>query len=161
MLVIIRLATLHYNTEATVSRRRVEDAHGLKLPVSTRNIQQKRFGMFVLGENGIMDRGILSMFEMDSMDIAQFRAQLRIRSTSLPTKPGTADPCKSGWNIWPSNSVTFVPGNTAFEGLVKTWSGEAKPVEALSCYSPKGSWLHVEIWGLGSNCLVKVYTDWN
>ena len=137
-----------------VSGKRVEDAHGLKLPASARNFQQRRVGR-------LFDHGILSLFEMDENEVQQFVVQLKIKSRSPPAKAGVGNPCLNGWNVWPENSATFVPGNEALEGLKATWTGEARPVEMLSCGAPKGDWLHVEIWSVGEQALIKVYTDWN
>lgn len=137
-----------------ISKEKVEQAHSLQLPVSARDLQQKRMG-------GIADRGILSLFEIDQDDVQQFVAQLEIRSRNLPAKTGYGNPCVNGWNVWPTNSPTFVPGNKEFEGLKPTWTGQATPIEMLSCRSPKGDWLHVEIWSVDEHALIKLYTDWN
>src|SRR2546425_6695328 len=85
-----------------VSGKRVEDAHGLKLPASARNFQQRRVGR-------LFDHGILSLFEMDENEVQQFVVQLKIKSRSPPAKAGVGNPCLNGWNVWPENSATFVP----------------------------------------------------
>lgn len=137
-----------------VSRRSVEDAHGVELPQSARNCQQRRVG-------GFFDHGILSLFEIDQDDVRKLVARLKIRSRNAPVKTGAGDPCVNGWNVWPHNTATFVPGNKELEGLKATWTNEAKPIEMLSCSSPKGDWLHVEIWSVGDHAVIKLYTDWN
>ena len=137
-----------------VSKSSVEDAHGLKLPQSARNFQQRRVG-------GFLDHGILSLIEIDQDQVQQFVAQLKIKSRNGPAKTDVGDPCINGWNVWPEKSATFVPGNKSLAGLKPTWPGEAKPIEMLSCSSPKGDWLHVEIWSVGEHALIKLYTDWN
>lgn len=144
-----------------VSKRNVEDAHGLKLPPSARNHQHRRGGKLMLGNKGYFDRGILSLFEIESNAVREFTAQLRIKSRTAPVVAGIGDPCQNGWNVWPTDAPTFVPGDEALRGLQRTWLGDAKPIEMLSCDSPKGSWLHVEIWSTGDRCLIKLYTDWN
>jgi len=131
----------------------VAKTHGLALPRSARNFQH-------LTSGGFFDRGALAMFEIDAKDRASFLSQLKVNSRAAPTAV-MGDPCLNGWNVWPRNSRTFVPGNASFDRLRKTWSGEAKPIEMLSCASPVGDWLHVEIWAVGETNLVKVYTDWN
>lgn len=108
-----------------------------------------------------MDHGVLSLFEVPGDELRQFISQLKIKSRNGPKNPRPGNPCQNGWNVWPEGSATFVPANRSLEGLVQTWPGEAKPVEMLSCDSPKGDWLHVEIWLAGRLALVKLYTDWN
>ncbi len=137
-----------------VSNSSVESAQGLKLPPSARNCQERRVGRFV-------DHGILSLFELDQTEVQKFVAQLKIKSRNPPAKTGTGDPCLNGWNVWPENAATFVPGNKELGGLKRTWTTEATPIEMLSCSSPKGDWLHVEIWSVGDHALIKLYTDWN
>jgi len=100
------------------------------------------------------------MFEISAADLPTFVSQLKINSRTAPVVTA-GDPCINGWNVWPQNSRTFVPGNAAFSHLRKTWTGDAKPVEMLSCASPAGDWLHVEIWTVGQTNVIKVYTDWN
>ena len=138
----------------TVTGKDVQEAHGLIIPSSARNFQQVRTG-------GSMDHCILSLFEINSNDVQTFISQLKVRSRNSPAKPGVGDPCVNGWNVWPANTSTFVPGNEELDVLKATWTGEAKPIEMLSCSSPKGDWLHVEIWSVGDHSLVKLYTDWN
>jgi hypothetical protein len=136
------------------TRAAVEEAHGLKLPSSARKFQQRRAG-------GFLDHGILSLFELDKSEVQQFVAQLKIKSRASPTTAGPGNPCVNGWNVWPKYSPTFVPGNEELAGMKTTWSGQATPTEMLSCHSPKGDWLHVEIWSVEDHSLIKVYTDWN
>jgi hypothetical protein len=59
------------------------------------------------------------------------------------------------------NTLNHGPGNSDLDGLKRTWSGEAHPLEMLSCASAKGDWLHVEIWAVDDHALLKIYTDWN
>jgi hypothetical protein len=134
----------------------VERCHGIKLPTSARNIQHK-----TSGGRGFLDRGALSLFEVDQEDVQSLVAQLSIKSRNPPARGGLGDPRQNGWNVWPERSATFVPGNTAFGGLRTTWQGVATPIEMLSCNSSKGDWLHVEIWSVERHTLVKIYTDWN
>jgi hypothetical protein len=101
------------------------------------------------------------MFEMSTNDLTAFIAQLRIKSRTTPVK-AAGDPKVNGYNVWPTGAQTFVPGNCKYGGFRCTWQGEATPVEMLSCSSPTGDWLHVELWRLeGEAMLVKMYTDWN
>jgi hypothetical protein len=134
--------------------RDVESAHGLKLPASSRNFQHKRSG-------GMLDHGVLSLFEIDQGDVKGFESQLNVRSRDKPTLAGPGNPCINGWNVWPQTASTFVPGNREFDVLKPTWVGPAKPVEMLSCSSTKGDWLHVEIWSADRSVIVKLYTDSN
>jgi len=139
--------------QSNVSRRSIENTHGVKIPHSVRNIQQLRDGWF-------LDRGILSMFEIDENKVEEFVGQLRVKSRNKPTT-NAGDPRRNGWNVWPTNSATWVHGSRGLEGLKTTWHGEAKPIEMLSCESSMGDWLHVEIWSVGDHALVKMYTNWN
>ena len=153
-LVMLSCVRDHENYSPSISRSQVEDAHGIKLPPSARNFQQRQVG-------GFPDHGVLSLFEIDQNELQQFTAQLKIKSRNSPAKVGPGNPCLNGWNVWPENSITFVPGNKELDGLRPTWTEEAKPVEMFSCSSPKGDWLHVEIWSIGNHVLIKLYTDWN
>ena len=91
----------------------------------------------------------------------EFIAQLRIKSRTAPVQ-ALGDPTVNGYNVWPKGVATFVPGDPLYCGFQRTWSGEAAPMEMLSCSSPTGDWLHVELWRLeGEAMLVKMYTDWN
>ena len=137
-----------------VDKTSIERAHCLRLPPSSHNTQQKCLGR-------VFDHGILSMFECDQSEIKDFLGQLKVCSRSGPVTTGTADPRRNGWNVWPKTSKTFVPGNRGLDGLVQTWSGEAKPIEMLSCVSTTGDWLHVELWSVSNHFLIKLYTDWN
>ena len=107
----------------------------------------------------MFDRGILSFVELDTIELKGFVSSLKINARSRPTNSSAADPTVNGFNVWPKNSTTFVPGNVGKSK--RTWAGEATPVEMLSCASQKGDWLHVEIWAIGEETLVKLYTDWN
>jgi hypothetical protein len=138
----------------TVTKKVVEDAHGVTLPGSSRNFQQKKSGIF-------LDRGILSLFEMNTNDLQEFTSHLNIKARNLPVKNGPGDPGVNGWNVWPQDTPTFVPADEGLKGLKKTWEGEAKPVQMLSCGSPKGDFLHIEIWSVTNGLLIKMYTDWN
>ena len=140
--------------DSLVTRDSVERAHGLKLPRSARDFQLRQWG-------GLLDKGILSVFEIDKNDVSIFTGQLAIKSRNFPAKRGPGDPTVNGWNVWPDNSDTFVHAHSSLTGIKRTWSGEAVPIEMLSCSSPKGDWLHVEIWFTDAEVIVKMYTDWN
>jgi len=149
---ILTAAVTSCSENFEVDRSTVEAAHGLKLPKSASNLQQRSFG-------ALADRGIASFVEIDQGEIAEFTKQLKVRSRSKPVKPGPGDPCINGYNVWPQGSPTFVPGNIG--KLKRTWEKETVPIEMLSCDSSKGDWLHVEIWSVGNRALLKLYTDWN
>ena len=101
------------------------------------------------------------MLEIDRKDIAAFVAQLKITERRKPSKE-QGDPTENGWNVWPQDAKTFVPGNKVYSGFKKTWNGVPVPEEMLSCQSTAGDWLHVEVWGLPEGkVLLKVFTDWN
>jgi len=136
------------------SKAEVEQAHGIKLPDSSRNIQQ-------LSSGALGDRGVLGVLEMNKEDIQEFLAQLQIRARSAPVSKGPADPTVNGWNVWSQTNNTFIPGDRALQKIKVTWSGPAVPAEMLSCKSTKGDWLHVELWTLPDHALIKMYTDWN
>jgi hypothetical protein len=101
------------------------------------------------------------LFETDEAGARAFVHSLKVQSRKAPAKVGVGDPCENGWNVWPQDSKTFVPGNSGLAGLRKLWIGNAEPVEMLSCGSPKGDWLHVEIWKVADHRIIKIYTDWN
>jgi hypothetical protein len=137
-------------------RTRAGREHGIRLPMSARSIQCRGDA-----SRGFLDRGAATMFEMSTNDLAAFVGQLQVKSRTTPAR-AAGDPTENGYNVWPRNSPTFVPGNDRYAGFQRTWQGEAIPVEVLSCSSPTGDWLHVELWSLeGSALLVKMYTDWN
>ncbi len=138
------------------ARARAEREHGIALPISATNIQHRGDA-----SRGFLDRGAATLFEMSTNDLASFVSLLRINSRSGPSI-ASGDPTANGYNVWPQGSATFVPGNNQYGGFRRSWRGEAVPVEMLSCSSPKGDWLHVELWRLeGSSMLLKMYTDWN
>ena len=137
------------------SRVGIESAHGIKLPESASSFQQ---GSFASGP----DKGVVSMFQCRESDLPDFLSSLKIRARFFPVVDGAGDPCANGWNVWPENAPTFVPGNDEFAGLQKTWQGSAVPVEMLSCDSSRGDWMHLEIWKISTDDLViKLYTDIN
>jgi len=129
------------------------------LPASAANIQCRGDAERVLQP----DRGACTLFEMSVDDLNSFLAQLSINSRAAPAKQGAGDPCANGWDVWPREARTWVPGNEVHGGFKPTWQGQVVPSEMLSCDSPTGDWLHVEIWKLtnGSKLVVKLYTDWN
>lgn len=136
---------------------RAERQHGIALPTSALNIQCR-------GDAGpvFLDGGASTLFEMKPEELNSFLSQLTINSRNGPTIEGAGDPCINGWNVWPVSSPTFVPGNDRYGGFKRTWQGSTVPTEMLSCDSPVGDWLHIEIWNVSTNCLViKMYTDWN
>lgn len=138
-------------------RARAEQEHGFPLPASAANIQCR-------GDAWPWkpDRGASTMFEVDPGELAQFVAGLQVRSRHGPAIPGPGDPLTNGWNVWPTDAETCVPGNPQYGGFRRTWSGDAEPVEMLSCRSPVGDQLHVEIWKLaGGRLLAKLFTGWN
>lgn len=138
-------------------RLRAEQDHGVRLPPSAHHVQRRADGWL---HSHLGDHGIATMFEMKTNDLPAFVGQLRIHSRRAPDRI-RGDPTQNGYNVWPQTS-TFIPGNDQYSGFRRTWSGEALPIEVFGCSSPKGDWLHVEIWKLeGTSMLVKMYTDWN
>ena len=139
------------------SRFRAEHDHGIRLPKSARGIQCRGDAW-----RGFLDRGAVTLFEMSNEDLESFLSQVRIRSRNRPAKVGDGDPCVGGWNVWPVGSPTACPGNPEYCGFRPTWRGSAVPIEMLSCHSPVGDWLHVEVWALSpTGLVVKLCTDWN
>ncbi len=137
-------------------RTRAEREHGITLPASAHSIQCRGDA-----SRGFLDRGAATLFEMSTNDLTAFVGQLRVKSRAAPVR-ASGDPTENGYNVWPTTSPTFVPGNDKYGGFQRTWHGEAIPVEMLSCSSPTGDWLHVELWRLeDSTLLIKMYTDWN
>src|SRR5262245_1499684 len=72
----------------------LEQAHGVKLVPSVRNVQQVRQG-------GLTSRGVVSLFEMDQSEISTFLSQLKIKSRNWPASPAPGNPCVNGQNVWP------------------------------------------------------------
>jgi hypothetical protein len=131
--------------------------HKIAFPASATNFQNR-------GNSGIIilpDRGIATLVEIGRKDLDTFLAQLKINERRRPAKE-QGDPTLNGWNVWPHDARTFVPGNEVFSGFKKTWDVDPVPIEMLSCLSPAGDWLHVEIWNLSdTKVLLKLFTDWN
>ena len=138
-------------------RVRAEREHGIKLPSTAVNIQCRGNAW-----HGFLDRGATALFEINGNDLAEFSGQFHVRSRRTPVRTSPADPLINGWNVWPQDARSHVPSNLEYGGFKRTWTGEAVPIEMLSCDSPTGDWLHVEFWKLPeASWLVKMYTDWN
>ena len=133
-----------------------ESDHKIVFPASAANFQNRGNSQI-----GFLDRGIATLLDIDRSDLDGFLSQLKIGERRKPAKE-QGDPTVNGWNVWPHNARTFVPGNEVFSGFKKTWYVESVPIEMLSCQSPKGDWLHVEIWSLSdTRVLLKIFTNWN
>ena len=133
-----------------------ETDHGIVFPASAKNFQN-----FGDSTSWLPDRGIATLFELDENELNQFLKPLQVQERRDPLKK-KGDPTVNGWNVWPKNVRTVIPANKQYRGFKNTWIGEAVPQEMLSCQSPAGDWLHVEIWELPEgNNLLKLYTDWN
>jgi hypothetical protein len=155
--IAVVLGVSAYEKGCCSSQSRAEREHGITLPSSTRDIQCRGDAWV-----GVMDRGASTMCQMASSDLPSFLSPLTITFRCGPTKSGPGDPCVNGWNVWPDSSPTAVPGNEEYGGFTKTWQGAAMPIEMLSCQSPVGDSLHVEVWSVETTSLViKLYTDWN
>ena len=136
---------------------RLERIHGIHLPATATSIQSRGDAW-----HGFLDRGEATVFEMQSADLAAFVGQLKVNFRNPPARKGPADPTLNGWNVWPIGAKSFVPGNPQYGGFHRTWSGDAIPVEMLSCSSPTGDSLHVKYWKLeGDTMVVKMFTNWN
>jgi hypothetical protein len=130
--------------------------HKIAFPASAANFQNRGNSQI-----GFLDRGIATLVVIDRKDLDGFLAQLKINERRRPAKE-KGDPTVNGWNVWPQDARTFVPGNDVFSGFKKTWDVEPVPIEMLSCQSPAGDWLHVEIWNLSdTGVLLKIFTQWN
>lgn len=150
-------AVVWWKTPPSDPRIRAEVEHGIHLPPSAANIQCRGDAWV-----GFLDRGASTLFEMNAGDLDGFVAQLKVNDRRPPVVAGSGNPLINGWNVWPKDAQSFVPGNGQYGGFQKTWSGDALPVEMISCASPTGDWLHVEYWRLPqSSLLVKMFTDWN
>jgi hypothetical protein len=133
-----------------------ESDHKIAMPPSAKNIQNRGNSDSVM-----TDRGIATILEFDQKDIEAFIKQLKVTKRSKPDV-NVGDPTVNGWNVWPKAGQTFVPGNKQYSGFKKTWDKNPTPEEMLSCQSPAGDWLHVEIWRFSdTKLLLKIYTDWN
>ena len=153
---LVVLFTWMFDFPGGNSRARAEREHGISIPSSANHIQCRGDAWLPF-----LDRGATTMFEMSAKDLSAFVAQLPVDSRSAPSLR-TGDPAVNGWNVWPIGSATFVPANRPYGGFRHTWRGNAVPIEMLSCSSPKGDWLHVELWNVqDGSVLVKMHTDWN
>ena len=133
-----------------------ESDHQLVFPASAKNIQNR-------GDSASWkpDRGIATLMEIDRGDLGAFEAQLKVSDRRAPAKVH-GDPLVNGWNVWPQNAKSFVPGNEVYGGFKKTWTTAPVPEEMLSCQSSAGDGLHVEVWDLPEHrVLLKLFTNWN
>jgi hypothetical protein len=152
---VLVLLAAYLLMSAANPRARAEHGHGLRLPPSAREIQNR--GEFL----AFLDHGLASVFEMHTNEMPVLLAQLAVRARTAPVR-ASGDPTANGYNVWPEDAPTFVPGNDQYSGFQRTWKREATPLEMLSCASTTGDWLHVEFWSLEPDrVLVKLYTDWN
>ena len=132
-----------------------ETDHKIVFPTSAKNIQNRGNSKV-----NLLDRGIATMMEIDRKDLEGFVAKLKVSERRKPVQE-TGDPTVNGWNVWPQGARTFVPGNKVFSGFNKTWDAVPKPEEMLSCQSPTGQSLHVEVWRFPSGgVLLKLFTWW-
>jgi len=157
ILFVSLLAFVGCGTTPSDPRAKAETGHGLSLPSSAQHIQS-------VGDawRGFLDRGAVTLFEMDSGELSTFLSQITVNSRSGPAKSGPGDPCVGGWNVWPVGSPTACPGNPEYSGFTSTWSGATIPLEMMSCESPVGDSLHIEVWAVAPTGLViKLCTDWN
>ena len=132
---------------------RFQRDHGFVLPSSVQKIQRCQ-------EGKLLDRGILSIFQIDSSDEEVLLSSLQIREKhEAVAREGHF--LEGGYRVWPKEAKTFVPGSFPMNEFQKTWSGTECPGTMYSCLSSTGDWLHLEIWTCGPERWVKVYTDWN
>jgi len=92
------------------------------------------------GDGLVVDRGASTVFEMAASDVPALKSQLSSHHTPY----------------------TRVPGNEQYRGFAFPWPAGAAPAETLTCDSPKGDWLHVELYPIDADRVgVWMYTDWN
>jgi hypothetical protein len=152
---VLAILLIAFFRDTTVSRRTAESAHGLVLPASAHNLQQKRCGF-------LPDHEILTMFEADRSEIPQFLSQLQIHSRYEPVSGSACDPRLTPVRaVWPENAAFYVSGKQQLQGFRKTWTGNATPVERVATVKGKGDWTCVEIWNVESHSLVRIYTKWH
>ena len=146
---------LEKSTRESSTKDTLKSIHGIHLPPSATHFQTHG--------NRWRHGGSAAMFECEYADLADWMSTLSVRTKMDPANGDAGNPCTNGYNCWPTNAQTWVPGNGEFDGFTNTWSGVTHPVVMLSCDSPTGDWLHVEIWRKGhdGNAVVKIYTDWN
>ncbi len=108
-------------------RLRAESGHGFRLPPSATEIQCR-------GDErlGFLDRGLATLFCMSTNELPAFLAQLTVCSRTAPARH-LGDPTVNGFNVWPEESPTFIPGNDQYGGFKRTWQGAPTPIEMLSC----------------------------
>lgn len=117
------------------SAHRIEREHGIVLPPSAS-------GFRCAGDawRKFFDRGASSIFILESKDLPAFKSQLSVNT----------------------QAATHIPGNEIYQGIMHPWRPDASPLEVLSCDSPTGDWLHVEIWPIDDmHVAIWMYTDWN
>lgn len=140
----------------TDPQSRAETVHGLSFPASSEALQNSGNAPSLFP-----DRGLVTLLEIAAADLRPFLTQLTIEEKREPLL-AKGSPLQNGWNVWPHDSKSCVPGNEVFAQLKQTWEGEAVPRQMMSCASPTGDWLHLEIWDLPEQrVLLKLYTDWN
>jgi hypothetical protein len=152
LMVLINPGLLSKSSKPMDNLKRI---HGIQLPPSAKHFQ--------IHGNRLRHGGSAVMFECKYADLADWMSTLPVRTKMDPANSDAGNPCTNGYNCWPTNAQTWVPGNREFDGFTNTWTGATHPVVMLSCDSPTGDWLHVEIWrkSLDGNAVVKIYTDWN
>ena len=113
---------------------RAQWEHGITLPASVSDIECRGDANRL-----VLDRGASTIFVINANDLPAFKS-------SLP----------------PAVSFdTFVPDNAQYRSFTFPWTAK-QASETLSCESPKGDWLHVEIWPMQSSRVgIWMYTDWN
>ena len=155
VLELIRSKVREKVTRESSTKDNLKSIHGIQLPPSATHFQTHG--------NRWRHGGSAAMFECEYADLADWMSTLSVRTKMDPANGDAGNPCTNGYNCWPTNAQTWVPGNREFDGFTNTWSGATHPVVMLSCDSPTGDWLHVEIWRKShdGNAVVKIYTDWN
>ena len=136
---------------STPSKVQIEELHALTLPRSARSFRTRVASRWP-------DRIIVSLFAMDRADDAEFLSQLRVLREYAPVKD-QGNPYVNGWNVWPTGTLTAVPGDVSIGEAPPEWR-EATPIRMRSCQGASEFLrLHVELWHIGSaTSLVKVCT---
>jgi hypothetical protein len=133
------------------SQDEIEHLHGLTLPRSSHSYR-------TVVASSWPDRIVVSVFAMDRADDTEFLSQLDVLEEYAPVKD-RGNPYVNGWNVWPTGTLTAVPGDVSIGEAPAEWR-EATPIGMRSCQGASASLsLHVELWHIGSDTsLVKVCT---
>ena len=134
-----------------------EKTHGISFPHSA-----KKFQTCVYEKSDEDSGGVATIFEIKQSELGEFMSGIEIQKFELPEKMAVPENLLSNSRkIWMKGLLTYFPDNKQEEGFKKFWKGRTFPMQAISCNSNVGEWLHVEVWRLPAQiCIVKLFTKY-